>query len=258
MKNLRGYAMTFDQSFTSIAPYYDQLMQDINYELWVDYIEELFELFNVSPKRILDVGCGTGNPTLILASRGYEVVGVDSSKEMLEVAREKSRNMPNVRFYHGDARNFTLDDEEPFDAAISLFDSLNNITTEGELLSAFSAVFEHLKHKAPFLFDLNTIYALENYWSDKIRVREQGELVSIWRTRFFHRKRISELHITLFVPVDKKTYRRIDEIHIERGYKISTIKRLLRKAGFSEVYAFQHLTRLPASEQNMRVMFVAR
>ncbi len=249
--------MIFDQSFTSIAPYYDDLMQDINYELWVDYIEELFQLFSVKPTRILDIGCGTGNPTLILARRGYEVVGIDASEEMLKVAREKAKTLKNVKFYLGDARNFQLN-EDPFDAAISLFDSLNNITTEGELLSALTSIKDHLKHKGLFLFDLNTIHALEHYWSNKTRVREYSNLISIWRTRFFKKKRLSELHITLFVPAEGDLYKRIDEIHLERGYKISTVKKLLKKAGFHEVFAFQHLTRLPASEQNMRVMFAAR
>ncbi len=249
--------MELEQSFTSIAPYYDTLMQDINYELWVDYVEELFQLFGVSPQRILDIGCGTGTPTLILARRGYEMVGLDYSEDMLKVAREKAVELSNVKFYHGDVRNFELD-EEPFDAAISLFDSLNNITTEGEMESAFSCVKRHLKSRAPFIFDMNTIHALEAYWGSGTRVREYGEIISIWRTKFFKKRRISELHITLFVPVNDESYRRIDEIHVERGYKISTIKKLLKKAGFREVYAFQHLTRLPASEQNMRVMFAAR
>ncbi len=250
--------MVLDQSFTSIAPYYDELMQDINYELWVDYVEELFQLLSVRPQKILDIGCGTGNPTLIFARRGYEMVGMDYSEEMLKVAREKSEHFSNVRFYHGDVRNFDLENEMPFDAAISLFDSLNNITTEGEMVSAFSCVRRHLREGGPFIFDMNTIHALEFYWGNHTRVREYGELLSIWRTRYFKKKRISELHITLFIPTEKNFYCRIDEIHVERGYKISTIKNLLKKAGFHEVYAFQHLTRLPASEQNMRVMFAAR
>ncbi|RKY97759.1 MAG: hypothetical protein DRQ10_08195 [Candidatus Hydrothermota bacterium] len=253
--------MNSTKPFTGIAPYYDVLMQDVNYELWIDYVEELFKLFRVRPHKILDIGCGTGTPTIVLARRGYEVVGIDVSEDMLRIARDKTRTMPNVRFYLADVRRFNLENEAPFDAAISLFDSLNNILRENELFEAFRHVRAHLRPKAPFLFDMNTIYALEHYWGDKTRVREHEKIVSIWRTKFIKFKSLSQLHITLFVPEGDESqglYRRIDEIHVEKGYPLIVLRRLLQKAGFHEVHIFQHLTRNPADEQVLRVMVAAR
>ncbi len=248
--------MKADESFTSIAPYYDRLMSDVNYGAWIKYIEELFSYAGSRPHKILDLACGTGTPTLLLADRGYEVVGVDRSEEMLEVARSKLKKGDRVRLLKQDIRKLELD--EKFDAALCLFDSLNNLLKEEDLFKAFERTRIHLEDGAPFIFDLNTPYCLRYYWGDNVRVKEDDDLISIWRTSYNRKKGTSRLHITLLVPLGNGLFNRIDEEHLEKGYEREDVERLLREAGFERVYAFEHLSFRPPSPTTLRITFLAK
>jgi ubiquinone/menaquinone biosynthesis C-methylase UbiE len=243
--------------FTEIAPYYDLLMKDVDYKSWVKYIEDIFKLYGKNPKKIIDLACGTGTPSIILADKGYEVTGIDNSPYMLEIAKRKAGERENLKFLLADMRDFKID-AEPFDAAICLFDSINNFLEEEELLSVFQSVKRNLKGEGLFLFDMNTIYCLRFYWGDRSRVKEDGNIVSIWRTCFISDKNISELHITLFIPDREGRYKRIDEIHRERGYTLETIGNLLKKSGFRKVDFFEHLSFKFPTKTTLRVMVAAR
>jgi len=244
--------LSFPPPFTKIARYYDRLMWDVGYGEWILYIEEIFRLLKRRPKRILDLACGTGNASLLLYEKGYEVVGIDLSDQMLEVARRKGEG--RIEFKLADMRNFILG--KTFDAVICLFDSLNNLLLEEDLRKTFERVFEHLRVGGVFLFDINTIYCLENYWDDKTRVREDGDLVSIWRSSYDPKTRVSTLDITLFVQ-EEDSYRRIDERHLERGYSLETIDYLLDTSGFKKRFYYDHLTFDKPKQTSLRVMVIA-
>src|SRR5688500_10157042 len=111
--------------FTEVAEVYDSLMAVVPYRHWVDYIERLWERFESSPTTVLDLACGTGNVTLELARRGYRPTGVDNAAAMIRQAQAKQGR--GVEFLLQDARS--LDLPQPFDACVSLFDSLNYILT---------------------------------------------------------------------------------------------------------------------------------
>ncbi len=221
----------------------------------MDYIENLFAFAGIKPRKILDIACGTGVPTLILADRGYELVGVDLSEEMLAIAQMKLRGNEKVRFFKQDMRNLNLD--ETFDAAICLFDSLNNLLTEDDLLRAFQSAKRHIKAGGVYIFDLNTPYCLKYFWGNNVRVKEDGDLISVWRTRFHRKKKISELHISIFVPVGPGIFSRVDEFHRERGFEIEEVEELLKKAGFAKIHVFEHLTFNPPRKTTLRVTFLA-
>lgn len=145
--------------FSGIAPYYDALMWDIDYVGWIDYTLKLCEKFSLKPKRVLDLACGTGTCCIILSEKGYEVVGIDGSREMLEVARRKTESQNSrVKLVRGDMRSFTL--EESVDLVTCIFDSINYILHENELESCFRSVNSVLSLGGLFIFDLNTDYGL--------------------------------------------------------------------------------------------------
>jgi len=239
--------------FSRIAPYYDTMMEFINYPRWVGYVIDIIHKFKKSPKTILDLACGTGTPSLLLAKRGYRIVGLDSSKEMLRVMKEKLREY-NPLLIHGDMRSFKL--PYPVDSTICLFDSLNYLLTEKELINTFTSVYNNLRWDGLFIFDMNTIAGLTTYWGNQTFTREIKNTYSIWRTIFDKKKNISTLYLTLFVKTDKG-YKRIEEVHQERGYKITDIESFLKSAGFNRVVFYQHLTFLKAKESNYRIMGVA-
>ncbi len=243
------------QPFEQIAPYYDRIMEEVNYREWVDYVVSFFPWAQGTVQEVLDLACGTGTPTRLLLERGYRVVGVDRSVAMLREARKKLG--PSVPLIAADLRKFAL--RRQFDAAICLFDSINNLLTELELSQAFENVRRHLRNGGVFVFDINTIHALEHYWGNGTKVKEHGDLVTLWRTTYMPRNHLSRLDFTVFVPKEGSScYLRIDEIHLERGYPLKTVKSLLNRAGFRRVYLFRHLTRHTASERDLRVTVVAR
>lgn len=242
--------MTWAESFTKIAPYYDQLMSKVDYGAWCDYIINLFGFTDRKIVDVLDLACGTGNLTRELSLMGYRVTGLDASGEMLAVAREK---LPDVEFFQGDFLNWGL--ERDFDAVVCIYDSLNNILSDQEMVMAFSQAREHLRSGGIFVFDLNTVYGLKRYWNDDVKVMESEGLLSVWRTRFVPPD-ISELKISVFVE-EAGAWKRLDELHIERGYNHPVVLRFLRRAGFRAAKAFHHLTTLAPTRKTGRVTYIA-
>src|SRR5437588_1882722 len=112
-------------SFIAVAPHYDRLMADVPYRAWVKYLHQLLELRNLKPRRILDLACGTGSVSEILARDGYEVVGVDLSAPMIQEARKKAArwDMP-IEYHIQDAARMEIPGP-PFDLCVSFFDSMN-------------------------------------------------------------------------------------------------------------------------------------
>ncbi len=241
------------QPFTLIADVFDQLMFDVDYEEWVDYIEALLTFSDHPVTEILDVACGTATPTWILHRRGYRVWGIDRSLPMLRVARRKTGG--KVPLLAADMRMFHL--RKQFDAVLCIFDSLNNLLSEQDLEMAFRRAREHLKDGGVFIFDMNSIAALKDYWDTDVKVKETPHLVSIWRTTYNSQNHTSRLEITVFVK-RKNGWIRLDEVHVERGYPIRTVLQLLRRAGFQKAEAFHHLTLRPATENSLRFTVVAR
>jgi SAM-dependent methyltransferase len=242
--------------FSGIAPYYDTLMADVDYEDWVEYIAELYPDYGKRRLRILDMACGTGICSLLYNRAGHEVVALDSSPEMLEVARSRfSSEGVSVQIIQDDMRRFQLEDK--VDMVTCLFDSLNNITVESDLASCLSSVLEALVDSGVFVFDINTEYGLSTFWGDKTVVKEDGRILSIWRNKWNSERKLAVLNLTLFVR-EGDVYRRIDEVHEEKGYTGRQVSSVLQAAGFREISMFRHLTTERPSSVTGRIMFRAR
>jgi Predicted methyltransferase (contains TPR repeat) len=238
--------------FSEIAEYYDLLFEDVDYERWARYVVRFFSVARVKVERVLEVGCGTGNLTKHLKDMGFRVVGLDSSEEMVRVARRK---LPEVEFFVADVRDFSLNEE--FDAVVSTFDSLNNILDDEGLVRAFLNVRRHLRDGGVFVFDLNTPHAMQTIWNEAVFVKVlRNGIYSIWRGEYLGNAK-SKLNLTLFVPYGENLYRKIEEIYIERGYSPSQVKVFLTKAGFTGVYSFDDLTTEKPTSKSTRVTYVA-
>jgi len=121
----------------------------------------------------------------------------------------------------------------------------------------FKNVRAHLREGGPFVFDMNTKYALKEYWGNGVKVFDKGKLLSIWKTTYNEKKMLSRLHITVFYRIGENTYSRMDEEHFERAYNNETVESLLKKAGFDEIKSFEHLSFSKPRENTPRVVFVA-
>ena len=243
-----------DGEFDGVADFYDHLMRAVPYDDWVDYVEALLERWDHQPRLVLDLACGTGVPTVLLARAGYQLVGVDRSEAMLAVLRRKIARYP-VQVLQADMRDFVL--PEPADAAISLYDSVNYLLTPDDLGRCFQAVSRNLKPGGLFVFDMNTVFGLANYWGDRTSVREVEDIYSVWQTRYDPDTGVSSLHLTFYVHEGAARVR-YDEIHEERGYQYEEVERLLRVAGFGLSDFYKHGTLEPPSATTSRIMVVAR
>jgi SAM-dependent methyltransferase len=242
-------------AFSRIAPHYDALMSDVDYVRWFHYIEKLFAVMKKRPKRVLDLACGTGILSLMFARRGYDVVGLDTSSAMLDVAREKQDGIRNLRFVRDDMTAFSLG--EKFDAVVSIFDSLNYLLSDSDIISTFGRVRASLSPGGVFLFDMNTIHCLKHYWGNKTQVKETNGLTSVWKTQFDPNENLSTLKITLLVSQPGKPERKVQETHYERAYPVDWVVSNLHDSSFESVYAFDHPTQTPPHPDSLRVTYLA-
>jgi SAM-dependent methyltransferase len=242
-----------DRAYTTISPYYDTLMVDVEYERWVDYAIRILERIGLHPREVLDLACGTGTTTLLLARKGLQACGADNSPEMLQIAREKVRKAGlEIHFLEQDMRTLVL--KEPVELVTCFFDSINYMRVEDDLRDALQSVFDSLRDRGAFLFDVNTEHALSTL--DPVYVREEGKVTSIWRNHYRRKDMAVTLDLTLFVN-DGEFYRRFTETHEERAWSERVLRKLLNRVGFRRSTFYRHLTFLPPDKETNRIMVIA-
>lgn len=243
------------EPFEAVAPYYDQLMQSIPYLWWMHYVETLLDYFERPAQKILDLCCGTGNLSELLALNGYEVVGVDRSAAMIEQARYKAaQHASGVRYYVQDAAALELG--ETFDAIVSLFDSLNNITDPAQFAEAMRRAYLHLNPDGIFIFDLNTEYAFVHKMFDQRMLEPNAPLRYRWRSRYDKETRLCTVQMEFWVREGAQE-RSFTEIHTQRAYTEHEVREMLHRAGFPEVHLFDAYTLHPPDRRSDRVFYVA-
>lgn len=243
--------------FTRFARFYDRFMRRyVDYPEWVNYVLRIFKRFKVAPRTILDLACGTGIPTVMLAEQGFRVIGIDRSKEMLAILLEKKGDLP-IEVLCADIRDFTLD--QPVDAVISLYDSINYLLTEQDLERCFHCVVRALVPAGVFVFDMNTVYGLERHWGTRTITRETPELVSLWQSHYEPETKISRLHLIFWEKMaDGSLGAKYEEVHEERAYAQKEVRETLKAAGFDEIHFYHHGGFLPVNPLTTRMMVVAK
>ena len=149
--NRKGYG-NYMRAYTFFAKVYDEFMKDIPYVDWADRVEEYLKDCGIEDGSILELGCGTGRFSRILAADGFSVTGIDLSADMIKIAKKNKYDIP-VTYHVGDMRNFSL--EKKYDAVVSVCDSMNYLLNEKELEATFLSVKKHLQQSGVFIFDLN-------------------------------------------------------------------------------------------------------
>ncbi len=245
-------------SFTAVAPYYDLLMRDVPYRFWVRYIQQLLAENDLLPTRILDLACGTGNVSEILAQEGYEVTGVDLSPGMIEAARRKAvkRRLP-ISYHVQDAAELELPGP-PFDLCVSLFDSLNYILDPSALRRAIGRVHTHLRPEGLFIFDINSAYALENGFFDQENLHSEDRLRYVWRSEYDAASRRCTVHMRFFLRNRRGVDEEFRETHEQYAYREDELREMLAGAGFQEIRTYHAYTLHPVRPTTDRIFFTAR
>lgn len=223
--------MSYTEGYHAIFEIYDKLNADIDYEAWADFVEASFDRYlSARPQLLLDLACGTGSMTLALAKRGYDMIGVDGSEEMLGVAFERSVGQ-GILYLLQDMRRFEL--YGTVGAVTCCLDSLNYLTGEGDLSECFATVHNYLDPDGLFLFDMNTPYKFENVYADNAYILEDEESGSYcgWQNAYDPKTRICDFYLSVFTERDG-LYARADEEQHERCYSREEIEAALADAGF--------------------------
>lgn len=220
------------EAYQDFSAVYDRLMQDVNYDGWCDLAENVFRRLGVSPKLMLELGCGTGNLTVRLAERGYSMIGLDLSPDMLTRAAEKSEGK-DILYLLRDMTDFEL--YGTVDAALCSLDGLNYLTEDGDLERCFSLVSLFLNPGGVFFFDLNTQYKMEQVLAPETFLYDDEEVFYAWQS--FWDGTLCEYDLTFFVREGER-YRKFTETHCQRPYGTAQVEEALRKAGLQPVRVF--------------------
>lgn len=241
-------------SYEEFASLYDRLMDDFDYERWYQYIEEIFNKYR-RPNNILEMACGTGNISHYLAKAGYNLTAFDLSEEMLSIAYNKLIKFDNIKLFQQDMRDFNIG--EKFDTVIATCDSINYITNSRDLLNSFKNVYNHLNEEGLFIFDINSYYKLKSIIGNNTFIEDREDVFYIWQNSYDDRDDICEFYLTFFKSENENNFKRIDEVHYEKAYKIEQIIDLLKKAGFKNVDYYDAFTFNPINSKSERINLVA-
>lgn len=248
------------EAYGSFSEVYDTFMDNVPYREWAGYIEEKLRQQGIEEGLVLDLGCGTGSMTEELAGAGYDMIGVDSSPEMLEQAFEKKeKSGRDILYLLQDMREFEL--YGTVRAVVSACDCLNYITDPEELLEVFRLVNNYLDPGGIFIFDLNTEYKYEKILGDTTIAEDREDASFIWDNYYHPEEKINEYDLALFIPEEKDgeiLYRKYEETHYQKAYSLERVKELLLEAGMEYVAAYDAFTREPVRKDSERIYILAR
>lgn len=259
-------------AYTSFAQVYDLFMDNVPYEEWSRYVISLLKEEKIENGLVLDLGCGTGKMTRLLAAAGYDMIGIDYSEDMLEIAREYQYAQQgeiaddcaeedavqdsNILYLLQDMREFEL--YGTVRAVISICDSMNYILDEEDLLQVFKLVNNYLDPKGIFIFDMNTRYKYAETLGETTITENREEGSFIWENYFDEEDDINQYDLTLFIREDGDLYRKYEETHYQRVYDLDVVKRLLKEAGMEFVAAYDAFTKEPVKADSERIYIIAR
>lgn len=236
-------------SFGAVAPYYDELMRAVPYRMWVGYYQLLLAHQDKDPKRILDVCCGTGTMCELLVQEGKQMSGLDLSAGMIEAARNKAdaKNL-DIRYEVADASNFNMG--ETYEAALSFFDSLNNILNPDDLRSAFKCAYDHLEPGGSWIFDLNTAYAFREQLFDQQNLKPTARLRYKWVGNWNEQEREITVNMKFWFKDQEFT-----EVHRQHAYEEEEVRDMLQSVGFEQVRTFHSYTLNPPRFSSDRIHY---
>ncbi|MCL2864791.1 MAG: class I SAM-dependent methyltransferase [Lachnospiraceae bacterium] len=247
--------------YKSFSVVYDDFMDNVPYETWGKHIREILLEYGIKDGLILDLGCGTGTMTEILAGYGYDMIGLDNSVEMLEIAREKQiKSSLDILYLQQDMSSFEL--YGTVRAIVCLCDSLNYITRIEDLAKMFHWVDFYLDPKGLFIFDFNTAYKYKYVLGNQIIAENRVDKSFIWENYYHEKEKINEIELTLFIAETHERqgllFRKHEEVHYQRAYEWMEIKTLLEEKGLEAQGVFDGYSKKKATSKSERVLGIAR
>lgn len=253
-------------AYTSFAAVYDMFMDNIPYKEWSDYLVSLLKSHGVLEGLILDLGCGTGSIAELLDDRGYDMIGVDNSEDMLQIAIEKrERSGKDILYLLQDMREFEL--YGTVSAVVSICDSMNYILEYDDLVQVLRLVNNYLDPGGVFIFDLNTEYKYREILGQSTIAEDREDSSFIWENNYDETDRINEYDLTLFIRTERGhtdtgcsgegLYRKYKESHYQRAYSLDEVRLAIEEAGMETIAFYDAFTKSAPGESSERVYVIA-
>ena len=244
--------MCDERGYGDFAAVYDLLTINVPYDEIAEYYAKILCKIT-NGRRLLDLGCGTGNLTTLLAERGFDVIGLDASSEMLSIAANKSSK---VRWICQDMTKAELGEE--VDAVISTLDSINHLESAEEIAACFGSAAANLKRGGAFVFDVNTIFKHHEILSDNTFVYDVDGAFCVWQNEFCAEDNGVSIDLDIFFEEEDGSYTRGGESFREIALSVDEMKKMLEETGFAVVEIHEYLTQNPPSENSEKLLFVAK
>ena len=286
------------EAYTDFAAVYDTFMDETPYEEWGVFVSELIEKYGISKpyaagvkssaeggestemgttpsdnatledtakaldeekNLVVELGCGTGSFTMVMAKKGYDIMGIDLSPEMLDVARRKSSEAGlDIMYLEQDMRE--LDLYCTTGTVVSVCDSINYLLEDEDVVETFKLVNNFLFPKGIFIFDFNTLHKYRDVIGDATIAENREDCSFIWENYYHEEEHINEYDVTIFAKCDKddEIFRRSVETHYQRGYTLGEMKSFAEAAGLEFVTAIDADTHAEPTDDSERIYVVCR
>lgn len=242
--------------YCGFAYLYDRLMEDVDYEDWANYVEKVMVQNRNKPQKILEIACGTGNVTIPLAKKGYNILGLDISKDMLMIAKNKAlEDNINILFIEQDM--IDLEVEEKFDCILSMCDGINYIVDINDLRKVFQGVYNALDDGGVFIFDISSYYKIKNILGNNTFGENLEDICYLWENYFDEGSNTIEMDLTFFIQ-DGKYYKKEEEYHVQRAYEVEEIIKILNQLDFKDIKVYDGFTFDSPKDNSERIFFVAK
>ena len=242
-------------AYKNLAGSYDRLTNDVDYQAVIDFTHEILKREGVSPRTVVDLACGTGSTTAILAEMGYRVTAVDLSEDMLTQAMDKCAGVEKLpAFIHQPLQQLHL--PRGVDMAVCFLDSLDYITEPDDCAEAIRRVYKALNPGGIFIFDVNTPEKLRAM-DGQVFLDEDEDVYCVWRGEFDEETNICSYGMDLFQRQGKIWVRSFEE-HQEYAYSVEQLKDFLKAAGFTRIQVYADREFCAPREGEQRIYFSAR
>ena len=243
-------------NYQKFAHVYDQVMDQQLYDEWTDYAVRSFSHSAKRPvRKVMELACGTGEVSMRLDDKGYEVIGVDLSKNMLEIAEKKAQGR-HIEWLQADMRVL---EEVPITDAVTLFsDSLCYLTDFEDVVSVFEAVYDHLEEGGIFLFDVHSLHQMKEVFPGYQYHFVEDDFAFLWQSYELDEPGSVEHVIDMYIKQeDGNLYEHFQEVHEEQTFPIEMVEAALEMVGFTDIKVTADFGRSQVQETSPRWFFQA-
>lgn len=240
-------------SYGVFAEYYDYLNQNVDYDAGSSFISGIFKAYNA--KTVIDLACGTGIMSEMLMNKGFKIIGIDSSVDMLSVADSRLSALDKeYSLINSKMQDFSL--SECADGCICCLDSINHLTDENDVLNTFINVYNSLNDNGIFIFDVNSVYKHRTLLNNRAYVFDEEDFFLSWDNEMLENDTV-RIMLDFFI-YNGESYDRFSEEFCERAYSVESLNEMLKTAGFTSIEAYGGFDYSEIKDNSERIYFICK